>query len=106
MQVLEHDDQGSAQGTRQGREQVCRGRIVLGHRLELPACLRGNVEEGPERSRREQRLAGAGQHGHPCVARTERAYQRCLTYARLTRQEHQAPTARSAYSSEPFVKDV
>jgi hypothetical protein len=60
VQVLQDDDRRAAQGARQCGEHHPRGRPALGQLGELAADLGGDVEQRPERTGREQRLAGAG----------------------------------------------
>ena len=51
-----------------------------------------DVKQGPERPRREQRIARRPQHPHrPASLTTEPAHQRCLADARLTMDQHHQP---------------
>jgi hypothetical protein len=87
VQILEHDDRGSAQLGRQRGREVTRRRAVRDQLGELAA----HVDERAERPRRVERVARAPQHPRAVLA--ERAHARGLADPGLARHEHEAPAA-------------
>jgi hypothetical protein len=95
VDIFEHHDRRRArlELSHQRRGNVERSRVGLHQLLELAARALGDVDEGPERTGREQRITGPpkdARAGRAVVA--EASEQRGLAHTGLPTDEHQAPT--------------
>ena len=95
VEVLEDDDvrRPRAQRSRQRPDEGA-GSGALGHRrAELAAHLVGDVHEGAERARGEERVARAPQDSALTRSRAERPHERRLADPRLTGDQHEPSAA-------------
>ena len=104
VQILQHDDRRTAQRTPQRHEHLTGGCPTLGQLGQLAADLGRDVEQRPERPRREQRLTAPGEHRHRRVPLAEGAHQRGLPGARLPGQQHQLPSTTGPHLRQPRVE--
>ena len=108
MHVLEHQDRRRTrlQLSHQRRGDLERPRARLDELLELAAGGRGDVDERPERPRREQSVARAPEEpgaGRRVVA--EAPQQRGLADAGLPADEHQPPTRALPHRLDALAED-
>ena len=96
VEVLEHDDAGrrTAQLGQERREDVAGAAAAVDDLGQLAAGLHRDVDDGPERARRLQRLAGPRHDAHPVQAAAERAQQGGLADPCFAADEQQPAAAR------------
>ncbi len=79
---------------------------TLDELLELAAGRPCDVDEGPKRTRREQRLAGAPQDpGRRALLLAEPAHNRGLPHPRLAPHEHQPPLPGLEHRRQQIAQD-
>ena len=94
VQVLDDQDRRRPrpQLAHERRRDLVRSGAALDQLLELTAGDLSDVEQRPERTRREQRVAGARQDPRrPAVLLAKPSQQRCLPDSGLASHEHQPP---------------
>jgi hypothetical protein len=104
VEVLQDDHGRTANGAPQRSEHLAGGGAPLGHLRQLAADLGGDVDQGAERTRREQRLAGAGQHRGRSLPLTEGAHERRLAHPRLAAQHDHLAAPAATHRRKPVVE--
>jgi hypothetical protein len=99
MDVLNDDDRCRAQPRQPEERGAHRGRTLIDRGLELAADLLGDIEKGPQRPRREQRVTTAPQHARRTARlRAECANSRRLAHPGLPGDEHEPAAPRGGLS--------
>ena len=99
VHVLDNDDRRRARPRQPEERGDHRGRALIDRGLELAAGLLGDIEERPQRPRREQRVTAAPQHARRTARlRAECTNSRRLAHPGLPGDEHEPAAPRGGLS--------
>jgi hypothetical protein len=104
VEVFQDDDGRLPDRAAQRPEDLAGGCAALGHLRQLSAHLVGDVDQRPERSRREERLARPGQHPDGLLALAERTHDRRLADPRLAAEHDHLPAPAATNLREAVVE--